>query len=360
MAELKTYPQRVLANLAGVDASGNVGLSGTIGGATSTPTTDGTAFPVQNSSKTASQIYSPVVPPGYFFWDSERSVLDLETGTAVQNGNAFGAYVYNNVPQGSAPTQKNSVGYFNISIAATDHAAIWGINTSCGDNTTNGLATLTGRKLIGYEADFQVNGASTVEGISLIIQGPGTPLNANAVQVSQSSGSTAQWTYGYITDNGASTVAASFGALTASGTNIPSQPLYLNGFGSGGLAYALSLQAANHALNIIDNTLPDGLSIVTGTGNTILLANGSSPSINLQVSPKGTGVFQINSTATALLFLTTPIAVASLPAAGSSAGGRTFVNNSSVVASGNFGAIVAGGGANTVPVYSDGTNWRIG
>jgi hypothetical protein len=57
--------------------------------------------------------------------------------------------------------------------------------------------------------------------------------------------------------------------------------------------------------------------------------------------------------------LTTPIAVSALPSA-STAGARTFVNNSNVVASGNFGAIVAGGGANTVPVYSDGTNWRIG
>lgn len=51
--------------------------------------------------------------------------------------------------------------------------------------------------------------------------------------------------------------------------------------------------------------------------------------------------------------------VATLPAA--SAGAlRRFVRDSSVAASGNFGAVVAGGGANTVPVYSDLTNWRIG
>lgn len=53
------------------------------------------------------------------------------------------------------------------------------------------------------------------------------------------------------------------------------------------------------------------------------------------------------------------VAVASLPPA-SNGVQRAFVNNSSVAATGNFGAIVAGGGANTVPVYSDGTNWRIG
>jgi hypothetical protein len=44
----------------------------------------------------------------------------------------------------------------------------------------------------------------------------------------------------------------------------------------------------------------------------------------------------------------------------SSVGARAFVSDSNVVASGNFGAIVSGGGTNNVPVYYDGTNWRIG
>jgi len=39
---------------------------------------------------------------------------------------------------------------------------------------------------------------------------------------------------------------------------------------------------------------------------------------------------------------------------------RAFVTDSTVAMSGNFGAIVAGGGANTVPVIWDGANWRIG
>lgn len=58
---------------------------------------------------------------------------------------------------------------------------------------------------------------------------------------------------------------------------------------------------------------------------------------------------------------TTPVAVASLTAAATAgAGSRHFVTDSSVASAGNFGAIVAGGGANIVPVHSDGTNWRIG
>ncbi|MCT7662320.1 hypothetical protein [Shinella kummerowiae] len=53
-----------------------------------------------------------------------------------------------------------------------------------------------------------------------------------------------------------------------------------------------------------------------------------------------------------------PIAVGALPSASlSGAGSRRLVNDANAT---TFNSIVAAGGANTVPVYSDGTNWRIG
>jgi hypothetical protein len=48
--------------------------------------------------------------------------------------------------------------------------------------------------------------------------------------------------------------------------------------------------------------------------------------------------------------------VAGLPAAGT-AGRRAFVTDANAT---TFASIVAAGGANGVPVYDDGTNWRIG
>ena len=53
------------------------------------------------------------------------------------------------------------------------------------------------------------------------------------------------------------------------------------------------------------------------------------------------------------------VAFANLPSA-TTAGQKAFISDGNLVAAGNFGAIVSGGGSNTVPVYSDGTNWRIG
>ncbi len=55
---------------------------------------------------------------------------------------------------------------------------------------------------------------------------------------------------------------------------------------------------------------------------------------------------------------TAPVTYANLPAATSAgAGARAFITDGSTT---TFGATVAGGGANKVPVYSDGTNWKVG
>lgn len=49
--------------------------------------------------------------------------------------------------------------------------------------------------------------------------------------------------------------------------------------------------------------------------------------------------------------------VANLPAAADYPYSRTFVTDASAT---TFASIVAGGGANIVPVFSNGTNWVIG
>lgn len=60
----------------------------------------------------------------------------------------------------------------------------------------------------------------------------------------------------------------------------------------------------------------------------------------------------------ALRVRTHGVTVAGLPAAATAgAGARAFVTDANAT---TFASIVAGGGANGVPVYSDGTNWRIG
>jgi hypothetical protein len=70
-------------------------------------------------------------------------------------------------------------------------------------------------------------------------------------------------------------------------------------------------------------------------------------------------IFVVNQLSHQLDSLTTGVAVASLPPAGN-IGSRGFVTNATATLTAGLGAIVAGGGTNKVPVYDDGTNWRIG
>ena len=52
------------------------------------------------------------------------------------------------------------------------------------------------------------------------------------------------------------------------------------------------------------------------------------------------------------------VTVATLPSL--AAGARSFVSDSTVAGTGNFGAAVVGLGTFTVPVWCDGSAWRIG
>jgi len=55
------------------------------------------------------------------------------------------------------------------------------------------------------------------------------------------------------------------------------------------------------------------------------------------------------------------LTVATLPdPAVAGVGAEAFVTDSNATTTAGIGATVAGGGANKVPVYSDGTNWKIG
>lgn len=77
--------------------------------------------------------------------------------------------------------------------------------------------------------------------------------------------------------------------------------------------------------------------------------------INLQTAFDG---MPTDENVTALSRLTDPVTVANLVSASSAgAGARGFVTDAT---STTFASTVTGGGSNSVPVYSDGTNWKIG
>jgi hypothetical protein len=109
-----------------------------------------------------------------------------------------------------------------------------------------------------------------------------------------------------------------------------------------------------------NTTLQTGSGIILiGSGAQTVDTN-TSNTINIEnvVTATGTNTPATSLAGVAGLWTTLQTTVAGLPAAAAgNSGYRAFVTDSTAT---TFAAIVAGTGANKVPVYSDGTNWRIG
>ena len=158
--------------------------------------------------------------------------------------------------------------------------------------------------------------------------------------------------------------------------------VFVNGSGRSALAAIAGIQesGSSSALGLFTGgggTVPEKIRI-TGSGNvgigttspsarTHIVTSAATKGLIVQGAASQTANLQEwqNSAGTALASVdaagnikTTALTVANLTAAATAgAGARAFVSDSNAT---TFAAVVAGGGANGVPVYSDGTNWRIG
>ena len=94
-------------------------------------------------------------------------------------------------------------------------------------------------------------------------------------------------------------------------------------------------------------------------GTTPTVQFGGTTSSFPAIKRNGAGIDVVGADGTNVSFVRVPgVAVASLPAAATAgAGARSFVTDANAT---TYASTVAGGGANKVPVFSDGTNWLIG
>lgn len=98
---------------------------------------------------------------------------------------------------------------------------------------------------------------------------------------------------------------------------------------------------------------PSGASYVSDQNSLIVITNGSVADQAALVAAGCTTLYPLQTLALPLF------TVATLPSV-NPAGQLSFAADSTVTLAAGLGAIVVGGGVNHVPVWSDGTNWRIG
>lgn len=147
-------------------------------------------------------------------------------------------------------------------------------------------------------------------------------------------------------------------AITTGGRNV------LIGHGAGSdIATANSAAGANALTTGTHNTLIGNETEVSGPTATyqVAIGSGAAATKNNQIVLGDTGrVHEVRMNGYSKTNVTTVLALPNAATAG--AGARMFVSDCTLTASGNFGASTTGtgGGANTVPVFSDGSAWRIG
>jgi len=113
----------------------------------------------------------------------------------------------------------------------------------------------------------------------------------------------------------------------------------------------VTVSGANHAIDLTNGTVTATLTF-SGTPS---MQFGTTTNHGIDFFTNGASRFSIPSIGGVRII---PVNVASLPSAATvGTGGRHHVTDATAT---TFNSVVAGGGANSVPVFSDGTNWRIG
>jgi len=144
--------------------------------------------------------------------------------------------------------------------------------------------------------------------------------------------------------------------------------IYINGAhrlvvtATGNTGIGINSLTVNNLLSVTSPTTADSLADVlfattATTKKGLVIQAKASQTANLQEWQNSAGT-ALASVSAGGVVKTVVLTVATLPAAATAgAGSIAFVSDANAT---TFASIVAGGGANGVPVYSDGTNWRIG
>jgi hypothetical protein len=163
---------------------------------------------------------------------------------------------------------------------------------------------------------------------SAILNIGGTTSATGAINIGRSTGNQAI----NIQNGAASTGATNIGSTTSTGT------------------ITIGRSTAAQTVNIATGTTAASTTKTINIGN----AGNATSTTNIAIgSATGTSTTTVNGVLKQQTYL-----VANLPAG--FAGARAFVSDASGVVTALFGTTVVGGGSNGVPVYHDGTSWKVG
>jgi hypothetical protein len=192
-----------------------------------------------------------------------------------------------------------------------------------------------------------ISSAATMVLTSVTNSGSNPAGNTETLSVSGATTNGNGITSGAVTNNGASftgsTAAAGAGGTVNNRTIIVTLPTGSDAAGT----------TVNVGLRITGNGGASATNYTVYSDSTARSYHAGQISVGTTIDP-GAGNLLISGTIKAGGYT-----VATLPTVGT-AGRRTYATDVNATLTAGIGAVVAGGGANVVPVFDDGTNWRIG
>ena len=293
----------------------------------------------------------------------------LDSNTTGSNNTAVGYNAltantdgFQNTALGSEALDANTSGDYNTAVGyqALTAASTANYNTGVGYRALNAATSGAGNTALGSDALLLVS--TGVDNVAVGYAALDAYTGSDAVAVGRSAlgantsgtGNTAVGKdAALLVVTGAYNVAVGWNALDAATTsnNTAVGASALGALTSGANNVALGFQAGD-ALTTGSNNIVIGYDAdvsAAGVSDEITLGNSSITSMRVPGLTMTAGLKWINNGTQT---------VAALVAAGTAgAGARAVVTDANAT---TFHSIVAGGGANVVPVFSDGTNWRIG
>ena len=305
--------------------------------------------------------------------NAQPNITSVGTLTSLSvTGNGTFGNVYANTGTIGALTLKGEGGNIsnvtagNITGQVANALVAGTVYTAAQPNITS-VGTLTGLTLAA-NADITMSGSgSQLTGANLV---SANFLSGNGSSLSSITGSNVTGEVGFAavanSIAGANVTGQVGNALVAGTVYTAAQP----NITSVGTLSSLNVTGNASAGNLI-GTLANGnsnINIPAANGNITLTAAGNANILVITGTGSNvTGTLGVTDDTTSNNFIanflvkTTAVTFSSLPtAATAGAGARAFITDGNLAASTNFGAQVSGSGSNNVPVYSDGTNWRIG
>jgi hypothetical protein len=256
--------------------------------------------------------------------------------TATYSGNISAANI---ITTGATSGNISGANYVSANVFQVSTGIFWANGTAWSSSGGGTTYTSSGA------GNVNISGSA----INLTASGPGATSagSSTAIPVVTTDA------YGRVSTMTTAAVIAPAGTL--SGTTLAAT-VVTSSLTSVGTLTSLAVTGNITAANIIANQYGNSIGTFATYSGNVTAANIVTTGTYGNIT--GANVISANTVSVTTYVRTQPVTFATLPAAASAgAGARAFITDGNTT---TFGSQVSGGGANAVPVYSNGTNWYVG